>query len=113
MLGGNKDSKDSQGKQLYALMQQETKEMLAARGLPADYQTVPTLNFRNFASEEEGEKNIHLLDAIYEQVQAKAAGFLSPQELEKFSQFRELAVNNNRLALSLNRKLMAPPTAGK
>jgi predicted RNA-binding protein with EMAP domain len=61
----------------------------------------------------EGEKNIQLLDSIYEQVQAGAAAFLKPDELEKFAQFRQLAVNNNRLALSLNRKLMAPANPGK
>jgi RNA polymerase sigma factor (sigma-70 family) len=110
MLSGDKETKDAQSKQLFALMLQETQKTLAARGLSSDYQTVPTLNFRNFASEQEGEKNIQLLDAIYEQVQANAASFLKPEELAKFAEFRTMAVNNNRLALSVNRKLMAPPS---
>ena len=81
---------------------------LANAGLPADYQMVPTLNFRNFASDEVGEKNLKLLDSMYEQVQNQASGFLTPEEVEKFGEFRKLAVNNNRLGLSVNRKLMAP-----
>jgi RNA polymerase sigma factor (sigma-70 family) len=109
MLSGDKEAKDAQGNQLFALMQQETQKALTARGLSSDYQTIPTLNFRNFASEQDGEKNIQLLDAIYEQVQANAGTFLKPEELAKFAEFRTLAINNNRLALSLNRKLMAPP----
>ncbi len=108
MIPGDKARKDEVAKQLYDLMEQEKQKVLAARGLSPDYQTVPTLNFRNIASEEEGERNIQLLDSIYEQVQSNAA-FLKPEELEKLSQFRKLAVNNNRLGLTLNRKLMAPP----
>jgi RNA polymerase sigma factor (sigma-70 family) len=110
MLPGDKETKNAQAKQLHDLMREETDKALAARGLAPDYQTVPTLNFRNIASEEEGEKNIQLLDSIYAQVQAGAEAFLSPEGLEKFAEFRKLAVNNNRLALSVNRKLMAPPS---
>jgi RNA polymerase sigma factor (sigma-70 family) len=109
MMPGDKARKDEVGKQLFELMEQEKQKVLAERGLGPDYQTVPTLNFRNIASEEEGEKNIQLLDSIYEQVQAGAT-FLKPEELEKLTQFRKLAVNNNRLGLTLNRKLMAPPS---
>ncbi|MFO1502047.1 MAG: sigma-70 family RNA polymerase sigma factor [Verrucomicrobiota bacterium] len=109
MLQGDQTSKDAAGKQLYAVLQEETQKALAGAGLSSDYQTVPTLNFRNFVSEEEGEKNIQLMDSIYEQTQARAATFLKPAEVEKFGEFRKMAVNNNRLALALNRKLMAPP----
>jgi RNA polymerase sigma factor (sigma-70 family) len=110
MLPGDTTAKDAQSKQLFELMRQETQKALTARGLSSDYQTVPTLNFRNFASEEESDKNLQLLDSIYEQVQSSAGSFLSPEALEKFTDFRKLAINNNRVALAVNRKLMAPPS---
>jgi hypothetical protein len=108
MLPGDKETKDAQAEKLHALMRSETAKALAERGLSPDFQTVPTLNFRNIASQEEGERNIALLDSIYGQVQAGAAEFLNPAELQKFAEFRKLAVDNNRLALTVNRKLMAP-----
>ena len=108
MLKGDKETKEAQGRQLYELLEQEKQRALAHAGLPADYQLVPTLNFRNFASEDVAERNIKLLDSIYEQVQNQASAFLSPEEVGKFGDFRKVAVNNNRLALSVNRKLMAP-----
>ena len=46
-------------------MREEAQAALASAGLPADYQTVPMLNFRNIASEQEGEKSLKLLDDIY------------------------------------------------
>lgn len=110
MLPGDKEAKEEQARKLHDLMRAESAKILAAQGLNPDYQTVPTLNFRNIASEAEGEKNIQLLDAIYDQVQAGAASFLTPEALAKFGEFRKLAINNNRLALTLNRKLMAPPS---
>lgn len=109
MLKGDKEAKDAQGKQLYDLMREETSRALAAAGLPADYQTVPTLNFRNIASEEIAEKNLKLLDSIYENVAGRAGSFLNAEELEKFGEFRKIAINNNRLGLTMNRKIMAPP----
>jgi hypothetical protein len=110
MLKGDKETKDAQGKQLFDLLQQEKQRTLANAGLPPDYQLVPTLNFRNFMFEEEGEKNLRLLDSMYEQVQNQASGFLSPDEIAKFGEFRKMAINNNRLGLAVNRKLMAPAT---
>ncbi|MGZ8900677.1 MAG: RNA polymerase sigma factor [Limisphaerales bacterium] len=108
MLPGEKEAKDAKAKQLYELMEEEKKRTLAAQGLRDDHQLIPTLNFRNIASEEEGEKSLQLLDTIYDQVQTRAGSFLTPEEIEKFAEFRKLAVNNNRVALTLNRKLMAP-----
>jgi hypothetical protein len=93
---------------LYALMQEETKGALAEAGLPADFQTVPTLNFLNIASEEYGERTLNLLDGIYARVAARAGSFLSPAEVEKFGEFRRMAINGNRMGLTLNRKMMAP-----
>jgi hypothetical protein len=108
MLSGDKKTKDDQSKQLYQVMQEETQAALANAGLGSDYQTVPTLNFRNFASEEAAEQSLQLLDGIYDKVSARAAAFLSPEDLEKFSEFRTTAIRNNRTGLAMNRRLMAP-----
>ena len=111
MLKGDKSIKEAQGRQLFELLQQEKQRTLSAAGLPEDYQLVPSLNFRNFAFEDVGEKNLALLDSVYEQVQQQAGSFLSPEEVEKFGEFRKMAINNNRVALAVNRKLMAPAAA--
>ena len=108
MMSGDKDAQEKQSKQLYQVMQEETQSALTQAGLGADYQIVPTLNFRNFASEEEASKNLNLLDGIYEKVSARASSFLSPEDLKKFSEFRANAINGNRMGLAINRKLMAP-----
>jgi len=108
MLPGDKEAKEAKARQMYALMEEEKEKALAARGLKNDHQLIPTLNFRNIASEEEGEKSLQLLDEIYGQVAVRAGAFLSPEEAEKFAEFRKMAVNNNRVALTVNRKLMAP-----
>ena len=108
MMTGEKDAKDEKAKQMYQLMQEETKAALAEAGLPPDFQTVPTLNFRNIASEEVGERTLNLLDGIYGRVAARAGAFLSPTEVEKFGEFRKMAINGNRMSLTLNRKMMAP-----
>ena len=90
------------------LMQEETLAALVAAGLPADYQTVPTLNFRNIASEAEAEKNLKLLDNIYASVTARLGTVLSEAEVAKFKEFRSIAINGNQMTLSINRKMMAP-----
>jgi hypothetical protein len=109
MMQGDNAQKEAAAKQLSQAMQEETQKVLMQAGLRTDYQMVPTLNFRNFVSEQEGERNLQLMDAIYQQVQARSAAFLKPEEVEKFGEFRKRALDNNRLALTLNRKLMAPP----
>jgi hypothetical protein len=110
MLSGDNQTKDEQSKQLYQAMQEETQAALSKAGLAPDYQTVPTLNFRNFASEEAAEQSLVLLDGIYEKVSVRAAAFLSPEDLQKFSEFRTTAIRNNRMGLAMNRRLMAPGT---
>lgn len=109
MLQGDKETKDRQGRQLFELLQEESARARAAAGVGENYQLIPSLNFRNIASEQQGEASIQLLDSIYEQTAARAGSFLSPAELEKFQEFRKLAVNNNRIGLAMNRKLMSPP----
>jgi RNA polymerase sigma factor (sigma-70 family) len=108
MLSGDDATKKSQADQLYKVMQEESRQALARAGLDPDYQLVPTLNFRNFASAEDAEKNLTLLDGVYGSVAEKAKAFLSPDDAQKFSEFRTKALNNNRVALEMNRKLMAP-----
>jgi RNA polymerase sigma factor (sigma-70 family) len=107
-LSGDTASKDAKSKQLYAVMLEETQAALANAGLPADFQTVPTMNFINIASETEGEKNLKLLDNIYGRVLARTSPFLSEDEIRKFGEFRTTAINNNRAGLLINRKMMTP-----
>jgi len=107
-LTGDLLEKEAKAKQLYQTMQDETQRVLANAGLPPDYQTVPSLNFRNIASEAAGESSIKLLDGIYADVIARAGSFLSPDELAALGQFRTNAFNANRMSLSINRKMMAP-----
>jgi RNA polymerase sigma factor (sigma-70 family) len=94
--------------QLTQAMQQATQSALAAAGLPADYQTIPMLNFGNIASEEEGAQSLQLLDSIYGQVAANASTFLNADELNKFQEFRTNAISSSQAALLMNRNLMAP-----
>ena len=89
-------------------MQEEVQKGLADASLPADYQTVPMLNFRNIASGSEGERSLKLLEDIYQRVTARVSSFLSPEEVTKFQDFKNTALKNNRSALALNRTMMAP-----
>lgn len=107
-LSGTEAEREAKAKQLYQTLLDESQATFAREHLPPDYQTVPTLNFRNFASDAEAEKNLQLLDGIYERANAKAGSFLSPEEAAKFGEFRTAAISGNRMALSLNRKMMAP-----
>jgi RNA polymerase sigma factor (sigma-70 family) len=94
--------------QLTQLMEQQTQAALASAGLPADYQTVPILNFQNIASAQEAEQNLNLIDGIYASVAAQAGSFLSPDELAKFQTFRTNAISTSRMVLTMNRQMMAP-----
>jgi hypothetical protein len=108
MMTGTDEAKEEKSKRLFQLMQEEVQTMLSGAGLPSDYQMVPMLNFRNIASEQEGEKSLKLLDDVYKQVSGRVNAFLAPEEIEKFQEFKDLALKNNRNALMLNRTLMAP-----
>jgi RNA polymerase sigma factor (sigma-70 family) len=107
-LTGDKAGKDAKSKQLYQVMIEETQAALAAAGLPADFQTLPILNFRNIASEQEAENSLRFMEGIFERATARAAGFLSPEEITKFQAFRNEAIQNNRAALTMNRRMMSP-----
>lgn len=106
---GDDKARDDRSRELLKVMQEESEKALVGAGLPKDYQTIPTLNFRNIAFEETGEKNIQLLDSIFENAANRLGSTWSPQDIEKLQQFRKIAVQNNRLALTVNRKIMAPP----
>jgi hypothetical protein len=108
MMTGTDAEKAEKSKQLFEAMKAEVQAALTAAGLPADYQTVPMLNFRNIASEQEGERSLKLLNDIYKQVAARSSGFLNPEDLTKFQEFTTMAINNNRSALTINRTMMAP-----
>jgi RNA polymerase sigma factor (sigma-70 family) len=107
-LTGEPAEQEAKARQLHNLMQEEVKQTLANQGLPADYQVVPMLNFRNIASETEGEKSLKLMDGVYERVIAKADSFLTAEDLAKFEEFRKQVVSANQMALTMNRTMMAP-----
>jgi hypothetical protein len=107
-LIGDKAAKEEKSKQLYQVMREETQAALAGAGLGADFQTLPILNFRNIASEQEAEKNLKFMENVFERSAARAAAFLSPEEITKFNEFRTQALQGNRTALVMNRKMMAP-----
>ncbi|MGH7972343.1 MAG: hypothetical protein ACREIC_26830, partial [Limisphaerales bacterium] len=108
MLSGDDTSKEPKLKQLQDAMRTAVQAALANAGLPDDFQTVPILNFRNIASEQDGDRSLKLLGDIYQRASSLAGSFLSPEELKKFQEFGEKAISNNRAALSLNRTMMAP-----
>ncbi len=107
-LTGSDAEKAEKAKQLFQVVKEETQAALTGTGLPADYQAVPILNFRNIASEQTAEQSLKFLDDLYQHVAARSSSFLSPDEQNSFEQFRASAVTNSRTALALNRAMMAP-----
>ena len=107
-LTGDPSTVAEKKKQMLQAMQEATQSALAAAGLPADYQTVPMLNFANIASAEQAAQSLQLLNNIYDQVAARASTFLTADELKKFQDFRTSAINNSQTMLLMNRNLMAP-----
>lgn len=107
-LSGEKSEQEAKARQLYDVMLAETQQALIDAGLPADYQTLPILNFRNIASETEAEKNLKLMDSVYERAVAKSSGFLNPEEVTKFEEFRAKAISQQRMVLKMNRTMMSP-----
>lgn len=107
-LSGEKEEQEAKARQLYDVMLEETRQILANAGLPENFQTLPMLNFRNIASETEAEKNLKVMDRVYERAIAKSGAFLTPEEIGKLEEFRKLAVNQQRMVLTMNRKMMSP-----
>ena len=108
MTTGTAEEKADKYRQLSQVMQEEVQAALASAGLPADYQVVPSLNFRNFASEAEGDQSLNLLDDIYQRVGARAGSFLSADEVAKLQEFEASAISYHRNTLTLGRTMMAP-----
>jgi RNA polymerase sigma factor (sigma-70 family) len=107
-LSGDPDAVAEKKSQLMQAMQQAAQSALTSAGLPANYQTIPMLNFANIASPDEGDQSLQLMDSIYAQTAAQASAFLSADELGKFQQFRTNAITSTQSQLLMNRKLMAP-----
>jgi RNA polymerase sigma factor (sigma-70 family) len=107
-LTGDDTAKQEKEDQLRQLVLQSTATALSNAGLPPNYQIVPTLNFANIASEDQGNQSLDLLDTIFSNVVAGSSAFLSPEEQASLQTFRTNAINNNRMGLILNRKLMSP-----
>lgn len=108
MLTGEPAEQEAKARQFYDVLLAETQQILAEAGLPADYQTLPMLNFRNIASEAEAEKNLKLMDDIYGRAITQASSFLSPEDVAKFGEFRAKANSQQRMVLTMNRTMMAP-----
>lgn len=107
-LSGEKTEQEAKARQLYDVMLEETRRVLADAGLPENYQTLPILNFRNIASESEAEKNLQLMNSVYDKAVARAGSFLSPEEVAKLVEFQAKAITNQRMALKMNRTMMSP-----
>jgi hypothetical protein len=107
-LTGEGPARQEKQRQLRLAMQEEVAAALKAAGLPSNFQVLPVLNFANIASEAEAEQNLRLLDGIYASVATRGAAFLTPEELVSFQAFRAAALKNSRMALTMNRNLMAP-----
>lgn len=107
-LTGTDEIKADKAKQLSQALDESLREALANAGLPEDYQALPILNFRNIASEQQGDLALKVLDDIYQRTARRGTAFLSPEELAKLEEFRGKAIENSRGALTLNRTMMAP-----
>jgi hypothetical protein len=108
MMTGDKVAKEEKAKQMLQILKEESQAVLAGAGLPADYQLVPMLNFRNIASESEGEKGLALLDSLYTRATPRLETVLTKEDQAKFQEFRAKALENTRAAFVMNRTLMAP-----
>jgi hypothetical protein len=94
--------------QLLRAMQEATQSVLAAAGLPANYQTLTTANPCNFVSQDEAAYNIQLKDAILAQTALRASAFLSTEELNKFQEMRAEAIKNSQNYILMEQRLLAP-----
>ncbi len=71
--------------QLGEAIQQGVQESLTVAGLPADYQSLPILNFANIASEQQGEQALKLLDDIYQRAATRSAACLRRRRTRQIS----------------------------
>jgi RNA polymerase sigma factor (sigma-70 family) len=108
MMSGDDEAKKKKAAQMSKILKEETQAVLTANNLPADYQVLPMLNFRNIAYEAEGEKSVQLMEQIYSRAGDRFGDVLDKDELKKFIDLKSKAASNNRGALTMNRALMAP-----
>ena len=108
MMSGDDADKQKRADQMAKILNEDAQEVLADANLPADYQLMPMLNFRNIASETEAEKSLRLVDDLYTRSLSRLSNILSKEEIAKFEDLKSKAIANNRAALAMNRNLMAP-----
>jgi hypothetical protein len=104
----DKPLSDEHANQLRQVLVEETQAAILRAGLDPEYQTVPVLNFRNFASEQMMNRSLELVDEIYANASTRAADFLSPDDLTRLGQFRANVVKIHRAAITMNRQMMSP-----
>jgi len=107
-LGTDQKVTQEQSDQLLQILKEESASAIFRAGLDRNYQPIPMLNFQNFASEEDMNRSLGLLQEIYKNVSSRAAAILPPDTLAKFNDFQATAINNNRAAIVMNQKMMAP-----
>jgi RNA polymerase sigma factor (sigma-70 family) len=107
-LGTDQALTPQQSDQLLQILKEETASTIFRAGLDRNYQPIPMLNFQNFASEDDMNKSLGLLQEIYKNVSNRAASILPAETLAKFGDFQNTAINNNRAAIVMNQKMMAP-----
>ena len=105
---GSDEEKKAKAEKLRQAIQQASESALANAGLPADFQTIPMLNFVNIASDEQASQNVKLLQNIYQQAVGGMSGAMTPDEIAKLQAFITKAIGNNSAALNMNRAVMAP-----
>jgi RNA polymerase sigma factor (sigma-70 family) len=107
-LTGAADEKKQKGAELQQAIQQAMTQVIQQNGLPANFQFVPSLNFANFTSEATLNRNLNLLDTVLADAASTSSSFLSPEEQASLQTFRTNALNNNRMLIEMNQKLMSP-----
>jgi len=107
-LTGDPAAVAEKSRQLLRAMEDATESVLAANGLPANYQTFVAANPGNVASEDEAAYNLQLKDKILAQTAVSASSFLTPDELTKFQQAREEGIKNAQNYILMERKLLTP-----
>jgi hypothetical protein len=107
-LTGDPETVASKGTQLLHTIEEATRSVLTAEGLPDNYQTFVAANPCNVASEEEADFNLHLKDKILALTAVRASSFLTADELNKFQQMRAEAIKNAQNYILMERKLLTP-----
>ena len=108
MMTGDDAAKGTKAEAMSKILNEEARALLAASNLPADHQLMPMLDFRNIASETQAQKSLKLIDDLYSRSMERLGAILDKDEMVKFKELKDMAISNNRAALTMNRNLMAP-----